>query len=263
MAYGSKFAKKTYGKVRRYAKKRYVRKGSGYGTGLRLNKLASDIALVKRSLNTEKKYIDTGEVTAQAVGQSNGNNIGNFALDITPTPSVGTGFSNRIGKSIKAVAMCLEYQFVQQASTSGPRKLKLVIGKVNGTPIAATGANSIQRQVMGVNPITTVFDYNSSRDVDFMKKFTILKTKTIYMKSDNLTGQTMLVSGKCAMKLNHHIQYDDNTTTVTDGQLFWYIVADSGNAGTSAVTSLDYVAVTAANTGVSFQTYTRFWYVDN
>lgn len=262
MVYARK-GQKLFNKAKRYAKKRYVRKGAGYGTGLRLGKLRQDVALIKRSLNTEKKYIDTGEVTAQPVGQSNGNNIGNWAQDITPAPTVGTGFSNRIGKSIKAVAMCLEYQFVQQSATSGPRKLKLVIGRVNGTPIPVTGANSIQRQLYGVNPITTVFDYNSSRDVDFMKKFTILKTKTIYMKSDNLTGQTMLTSGKCAMKLDHHVQYDDNSTTVTDGQLFWYIVADSGNSGTTAVTSLDYVAVTAANTGVSFQTYTRFWYVDN
>ena len=67
MVYGTKFAKKTMVKAKRYAKKRYMRKGSGYGTGLRLNKLAQDVLTIKRSLNTEKKYIDTGEIATTPV----------------------------------------------------------------------------------------------------------------------------------------------------------------------------------------------------
>ena len=96
MVYGSKFAQKTYGKARRYAKKRYVRKGAGYGTGLRLNKLSKDILLIKSKLNTEKKYIDTGEVATTPVGQCANNDPAQKVTEITPKPTVGTGFSNRI-----------------------------------------------------------------------------------------------------------------------------------------------------------------------
>ena len=43
MAYG-RFVKKVMRKGKRYAKKRYMRKGAGYGTGVRLNKLSKDMA---------------------------------------------------------------------------------------------------------------------------------------------------------------------------------------------------------------------------
>ena len=86
MVYARK-GQKLFNKAKRYAKKRYVRKGAGYGTGLRLGKLRQDVALIKRSLNTEKKYIDSGSVATQGVGQCNGNNIGNYSVDITPTPA--------------------------------------------------------------------------------------------------------------------------------------------------------------------------------
>jgi predicted peptidase len=259
MVYGSKFAKKTYGKARRYAKKRYVRKGSGYGTGLRLNKLSKDILLIKSKLNTEKKYITTGAVSTTPVGQCANNDPAAKCVEITPKPAVGTGFADRIGKSIKVVAMALEYQMEQQANCAGPRKFKLYICKTKGTPIATS---TIRTQFMDLNPITGMWDYMSNRNIDHFKTYQVLKTQTIYLKDDNISGQSQLTTGKCVMKLSHHIQFDDNTTTVTDGQLFWYIVADSGNAGPSDST-LSNVAITGNNTGASFQTYCRFWYVDN
>ena len=261
MAYARK-GQKLFNKAKRYAKKRYTRKGAGYGTGVRLGKLRQDIALIKRSLNTEKKYIDTGEVASTDVGQCSVNAVGNFVKDITPAPSVGTGFSNRIGKSIKVVAMSLDYQIVQQSACAGNRRFKLYVGTTVGEPQSALGANSIQTDFMQINPITTMYDYMSNRDVNFMSRYKVLAVKTIYLKSDSLANQQMIATGKCVMKLNHHIQFDDNTTTVTNGQLWYYIVADAGNAG-STNSTLSNVAVTTASTGGNLQTYSRFWYVDN
>lgn len=256
MAYARK-GQKLFNKAKRYAKKRYVRKGSGYGTGLRLGKLRSDVALIKRSLNTEKKYITTGLVPTVGVGQCNINASGNYYQDMTPRPVVGTAFNERIGKSIKVVAMSLEYQLVQQTNTVGPRKFTLYVGQTIGQP---TG--SVTTELMDTNPITQVVDYMSNRDINYFKKYRILKKQNIYLKDDSISGQAQITTGKCIMKMNHHVQYDDSTTTVTDGQLWWFICADSGNAGTSAST-LTNVAVTEALTGASFQSYARFWYVDN
>jgi hypothetical protein len=256
MVYARK-GQKLFNKAKRYAKKRYTAKGAGYGTGLRLGKLRSDIALIKRSLNTEKKYITSGSVPTVGVGQCNVNASGKFYQDITPRPVVGTSFDQRIGKSIKVVAMALEYQLVQQTNCVGPRKFTLYIGQTLGTP---TGA--VTSELMDVNPITGVVDYMSNRDINYFKKYRILQKKNIYLKDDNISGQAQITTGKCIMKMNHHVQYDDNTTTLTDGQLWWFIVGDSGNAGTSN-SSLTNVAVTGALTGASFQSYARFWYVDN
>lgn len=257
MVYGSKFAKRALAKGKRYAKKRYMRKGAGYGTGVRLNKLAQDVLAIKRNLNTEKKYIDSGQVPTVAVGQCNVNASGKFYQDITPRPTVGTAYNQRIGKSIKLVAMSLEYQLVQQANTVGPRRFTLYIGKTVGQP---TGA--VTDELMDINPITGVVDIMSNRDINYFKKYKIIKKQNIYLKDDSISGQAQITTGKIVMKLDHHVQYEDSTLTLTDGQLWWFIVADSGNAGTSAST-LSNVAVTGALTGASFQSYSRFWYVDN
>ena len=261
MVYARK-GKKLLNKAKRYAKKRYIRKGSGYGTGLRLGKLRQDVALIKRSLNTEKKYIDSGEVASTDVGQCNHNAVGNFVKDITPTPAVGTGFSNRIGKSIKLVAMTLDYQLVQQSACVGNRRYTLYIGTTVGTPVSALGGNSIQTDFLETNPITTMYDYMSPRDINFFQRYKVLARKNIYLKGDSTSSQAMITTGKCVMKLDHHIQFEDNSTTVNNGQLWYYIVADAGNCGTSTST-LSNVAVTTAQSGANLQTYARFWYVDN
>lgn len=259
MAYG-KIAKKVSRAARRVARKRYIRKGAGYGSGVRLNKVVKDLALLKRSLNTEKKYIDTGGIASTSVGQQFVNTFGNVVNDITPVPTQGTGYGNRIGKSIKVVAMALQYQLEQQSATAGPRRFKLFICKTKGAPQATS---DIATNFLSLNPITSVYDYMSNRNINYFKDYVVLQTKTIYLKDDAISGQTQLTTGKCVMKLNHHIQYVDNSNTVSDGQLFWYICADAGNAGTTDTTTLDNVAITAANTGASFQTYVRYWYVDN
>ena len=257
MAYGSRFAKKAMAKGKRYAKKRYLRKGAGYGTGLRLNKLAKDVLTIKRSLNTEKKYVDSGQIATTAVGQCNVNLTGSVYTDITPRPAVGTGYQNRIGKSIKLVAMSLEYQLVQQSNTVGPRKFCIYLIQTIGEP-----QGTVASEFMDANPITGIVDYMSNRDINYFKKYKVLAKRNIYLKDDNISGQSQITTGKIVMKMNHHIQFDDNTTQYTDGQLGWFIVGDSGNAGSGAST-LSNVAVTTALTGASLQTYSRFWYVDN
>ncbi len=252
--------RKMASKVKNYAKKRYVRKGAGYKTGFRFNKIMKDVAMIKSKLNTEKKYIDGGGITSQPVGQQSVNTFGNAAYDITPVPVQGVAYNQRVGKSIKVVAMALQYQIEQQSATSGPRKFKLYICKTNGAPQTYT---QIVANFMDINPITNVYDIMSNRDINYFKDYTVLKTQNIYMKADAVTGQTQLTTGKCVMKMNHHIQFVDNTTTVSDGQLFWYIVADAGNCGGTNTSTLPNIAIPAANTGASFQSYVRYWYVDN
>lgn len=257
MAPYKKYAKKAV----KYVKKRYTRKGAGYKSGIRFNKLIQDVKLIKNSLNTEKKYTDSGGTASVAVGQQSVNTYGNQVLDITPVNiTQGVGYNQRVGKSIKIVAMSLQYQMEQQQDTSGPRRFTLYICKTVGAPQSPV---IIKTNFMALNPITQVYDLMSQRNINYFKDYVVLKRQNIYMKSDNITGQTQLTTGKCVMKMNHHIQFIDNTNVVSDGQLFWFIVADAGNAGATNTTTLPNVAITPANTGASFQTYVRYWYVDN
>uniref|UniRef100_UPI00404814E2 hypothetical protein n=1 Tax=Mariniflexile sp. TaxID=1979402 RepID=UPI00404814E2 len=205
MAAYKKFSKKAV----KYVKKRYTRKGAGYKSGIRFNKLIQDVKLIKNSLNTEKKYIDDGGTTGVPVGQQNVNGYGNQVLDITPINiTQGVGYSQRVGKSIKLVAMALQYQMEQQSATSGPRSFQLYICKTNGAPQTPA---AILTNFMAINPITSVYDTMSNRNINYFKDYVVLKKQRIYMKADNITGQTQLSTGKCVMKLNHHIQFVDNT----------------------------------------------------
>lgn len=258
MAYG-KFAKRAFKAGRRYAKKRYVRKGAGYGSGVRFNKVIRDVALIKSKLNTEKKSIDSTLIDGTFIGQSDANIDSSWAVDFTPRPASGSGYDERTGRSIKAVAMSLQYQVYQMPSCAHPMKIEFYLLRVMGAP---QNVQTVYNQFKLENPITTVRDMMSNRDIDYFQDYRILKKFVCYLPQDGTSGTRVIKTGQINMKLNHHIQFSGDTTGVTEGQVVLLAYADSGNSSSTAST-LPNVVVPAANSGAGIQTYCKWWYVDN
>ena len=255
----SKIFKKSYTKAKKFAKKRYTSKSGG----LRISQLVKDVALVKRSLNVEKKHIQSSITSNINVGQTNGNaDAGTALYDITPVITQGVGYSNMTGNSVKLVSMSLKLQIKQMSATQHPMKVKMVIFKVFGTPQAA---NAIQtgNRLFDLNPITSLTDYNSERNVNYFKEYRVIKTKTLYLMPDPVSGEIMLQNYSVAMKMNHHLKYNQNTTTLTDGQLCVSFTCDSGNNSTSVVSTNANIPILKINSGATIQFFTKFYYVDN
>lgn len=104
-----KYAKKQFSKLKKGAKKRYTTGGGG----LRVNRLAKDLAMVKRKLNVEHKHIDFmfgSSQTAQAVAQRPTKQVPVILpLDM---PIKGLNYNNRVGNQIKITHITSKLEFI-------------------------------------------------------------------------------------------------------------------------------------------------------
>lgn len=257
-----KYAKRAAKKVGRVVKKRYF-KGKGYSRP-NLSSMVRDLALVKRSLNVEKKYIISSVTANTDVGQVNANNTtaGQQIFDITPAITQGVGYNQMTGNSVKMVSMALFGQVKQQSATRHPMRLKITLFSVTGTPQNVVTIRD-NAWLYETNPISTCVDYNSQRNINTFKDYKIIATKYVYLMPDPVSGELIIKDFKFLMKMNHHLKWRDNTTSLTNGQLALCVTSDSGNSSTTTASTLSSIPILATNTGATIQFYTKIYYVDN
>lgn len=251
-----KFRKGGVSRVAKYAGrkvyKRYARGG--------LSKVMSDVNRLKNLINVEKKYIDQGY--DNLVGQCNANTLATTALDITPIPTQGVGVNQRTGQSIKLTSMTVFISINMQSAQTIPCKIRFEIYKIIGNP--QTSLTNIITECYDTNPITTIVDYLSVRDPNFYSDFKKVATKIVSFPGAQYTGNTLRQKTlRFRIKMNHHVRYNNNTTTLTDGQLVLMAFAEAGNISTSTQSTLPYVYNNLINTGFSYQLSNRYYYVDN
>lgn len=247
-------ARKTYKPRKKAYKKRIYRRKP---TGVR--KLSNDVRLLKRKIAGEKKTFTDGLVPQTSIGQCNVNADSVWTLDMTPTPPTGTGYSDRIGRQIKLVSMSLQYQVSQQVNATSPIKIDMYICRIVGAP---QNANVLYNNFMLFNPITGVRDAMSTRDLNYFKDYRVIKKITCYLSQDQASGNQVIKTGRVNMKLNHFVNFDEDSNTVTDGQLMMFAFASTGNKG-AVNSTLPNVVNQDPGTGAVIQTYTKFWYTDN
>lgn len=245
-------------KVVKGLKKRYVTKT---GKGLRVNQIVSDVAMLKRLINAEKKRLTVG-VNNTFVGQVNGNSSGMYIYDITPTPSQGVTAETRNGASIKWTSGYLQLQFIHMSATQSTIKGRIYIIKSKDV----TNTSTVQQQFLNPSPFitsTSIWDYNSTREQDYYKDYSVLAARNFTVSCDQVSGQTVQRVVKMPLKFGHHVKFNDNTTTLTDGQVFLMIVTDSGNISTVTASTVGNISVTAVNTGLNLCWSMTNYFVDN
>lgn len=252
-----RFVKKAVRKVGQAAKKRYVK-----GNKVNLSQVVSDVALVKRMLNAEKKSIQS-VVLGTAFGQVSANASGFYSADVTPIPSQGVGFQQRNGQSIKICSWHMTAQVIQQSAASSAINFKMFIYKIMGDP--ETSASTFVTEQFQTNAFVggggSIVDYNSMINPNRFSEAKLVYFKNFRIAPDNFSNQTGFRTISCGGKINHHIRYDGDTNTVTQGQLIMVILADSGNIG--AVSTLSNVPITAINTGCALNYNLKWYYYDN
>ena len=265
MAY-NKYARKIVRKGKRYAKKRYLRKGAGYKTGIRFNKLVQDIRLIKGALNTEKKYAEKQEVVMG--GQVNGNASAHHALNLLPNIGNGTsGVGQRVGNSIKVTGISVKFQCIAQDAL-----FRVAEGKFRF--IIYEDKDNVRTSIAGLeemydnNQITGLLDYNSERNLATFKNFRIMCNKTFKIPDGNdatgaATLQPTFFSRHFALKMNHHVKYDNTSNDQLSGRLHYAIIFDHGNTSTTVASTNSNIPVTQPESGYKINLVIRTWYVDN
>lgn len=234
---GRKFARK----VGKNIKKRYSGKSA-------IPNLLKDVTMLKHLVNIEKKRSDI-TVGVTAVGQTLGAASGAYAAVISPTLLEGVTQGQRIGLSVKLVSACLDIQFVQQASTLNNIKLKWwIVCKPDNAP--STAATTAIANFFEPNPFSTYIDYYSSRDPEYFSSFRVIKTGIISLSQDQVTGGSATAQKKYPLKLNHHLKFNTDASTLTTKNQFYLFVTCSGGDA-------------SLGTGATIQYNMRWYYTDN
>lgn len=265
-------------RIGRIARKAYnskagkvVRKitGDRYGRGATqlitkgVPQLAKDVLMMKKMLNAEKKRI--GVATANtAFGQLNFNSSAYIASDITPIPAQGITSATRNGASIKLNSAFLKFQVYHQSSTTQPIKFKIMIAKVAGIP--ESNMNTFFQQCWQPNTFlsSTIYDFHSQPNPDYFRSYKIIKSRTVTVPADQITGVNMIKDISIPLKFkNHHIRFSADTTTVSAGQLVMWVVADCGNISSGSSSTVTPIAVSGTSTGLIMNTSFMWYYYDN
>lgn len=234
---------------------------------LQVNKIVRDVATLKRMINAEKK-VSSINLDAQVFGQVLANSAGYHSNDITPVPSQGSGYNQRNGNSIKICSWHMTAQVIQQSSASQAVNYKMYIFSIKGDPVSSPATfvgehwntNNFVK-LAGVNG--QIVDYNSQLNPVRYNDAKLVYFKSFRIAPDATTGQVGFRTLNIGGKFQHHVRYDNDSNTVTSGQLVMVILADSGNCSTSTLSTLSNIPTGTTNTGCNLNYHLRWYYYDN
>jgi hypothetical protein len=238
----------------RSLKRRYF-KGKGFSRP-KIAQMAKDVYRLKSMVNAEKKRAESGQADVN-VALQNGAGPGYLLAPVLPTISQGLGSSQRTGNSIKVVSFMLRGRMKQQTSINTPIRVRMYLLRAKGVQPTITGTMAAPAPVTDLavtrtfieNDIFTGYpSYNSNRNPDTFTDWIVQSKKVVYLKGDDVTGQTQITDFSIIKKCNFHVRYN-SSGAAEEGNLFLLVVADSGDTSTS--------------TGAKLDLYMRTFYYDN
>lgn len=246
--------KSTAGKVLRKARGKVIKRYFKKGYRPKMGQIYKDIKYLKEQVNSEKKRITVknlnSSTTATAynniLGQSNGNNAGYIALDISPYPIQGPQIADRNGSSIKLHSSYYEFFLQTMSENQQSMKIDYYIVLIKGHPVN-TPTNFVDNMFLNNPWITTspnnIIDTASNLDPDYFGTYKILKRGKMYIPNSS-TGEKNQVRIKTydfGMKYfkgkGHHIRFNANTQSIMDGQIMLVMLADAGNCNVGSTAS--------------------------
>lgn len=212
---------------------------------------------------SEKKKVTYQNVAPQGVSQVYGNTDGWNCLELTPQPAQGTANNQRLGSEISLTSINLRMQFYQQSATVGPIKLRYHLVWVKGGDQSIT-VSQFMNEFLSVDPFSVHRDYNSSRNIDYMSVFRVLRSGRCILGQDSAASQTMIKDVRLGCKFAKPltIRFNGNLTTVAQGKVFLVVLADSGNYSTTTANTETNIPVQAINTGALFNYFIELYYTD-
>lgn len=260
-----KFGRKVY---KRTGYKNPMKKGVLSTTRIikQLPKLAKDVMYLKSMINAEKKTYAISSATFEVFGQIAGNASGHFLMDISPKPLQGTGHSEKTGNSIKLHSSHMMFQFAGLTNCVSGYTAKIQLIKVIGEPYITP--SDIMGEFISANLFiagTNIYDNVSQRDPDYFKNFMVLKTKYVKLRADQITGDVQSKVVNIGMKYkDYHFKTDNDTTTMSSGQLLLLITADTGNASNATAWSGSSAVFNGGTyTGGSLRYQIQHYFYDN
>lgn len=186
--------------------------------------------------------------------------------------SNGTSDITRIGDEVTVTGMYNEFQFSQQSNATQKIRGKIYffspkIGSSNVSVTVSTFLNPNGFIYSGSGNVNNVYDYMSSRNMDYFKDYKVLRVKRFTVSPDLAsTTQKMISTVKCGLKFKKPWKCRFNSAgQLVYGQIYMLVVFDSGNAGSvapSAGAVLTGIAKTDTVSGVQWSYFSKTYFID-
>lgn len=186
--------------------------------------------------------------------------------------SNGTTDITRIGDEVTVTGMYNEFQFAQQSNATQKIRGKIYffspkIGSSNVSVTVSTFLNPNAFIYAGSGNVNNVYDYMSSRNMDYFKDYKVLRVKRFTVSPDLAsTTQKMITTIKCGLKFKKPWKCRFNSAgQLVYGQIYMLLVFDSGNAGSvapSAGANLTGIAKTDTVSGVQWSYFSKTYFID-
>lgn len=255
-------------KAKKFVKKRYgFNKKSG---GPRYGKIASDVLMLKKMINAEKKVIEYAYGGLEAptifnIGQVNGTAAsGAFILDITPFPQLGNQVNQRNGNSIKACSALYQFQIQQMSAMTIDTTIIIEFWIVKGTP---EGSATTLANLFTPATFSGVIDTNSARNQDKFNDYQLIRRFVKKQKADSLSNDANLLTFNVPMKFNrgkgHHVRLATDNVNILNGQMMMTLRASVGNMSSTTNSTRPVPYATVLNSGQTVRFASKLWYYDN
>lgn len=235
--------KKIYKRVKKIVKNRY-----GSLKSPKLDNIVSDVAMLKRLINVEKKYLDIA--IQNNVGAKNGLIDGYVNRGALMQVAEGTDYKTRNGNSTKCTSMVIKGNITSQTNGTNENYVDLIVYQYN-------------RFVAGVGPVINNFfepdqkygfvNGNSLRDMEHMPDFRVLRKLRVHIPAQQITGAP--ISKPFTLSLNFgkkgiHQRYEGPLSSdLTEGAIFLLMMTTEGDLNTTS--------------GVTVSAVCRSFFVDN
>lgn len=232
-------------------------------------RLAKKVRTLQRNFKPElKELVYTNGSSNVYIGQVIQNTAGFYASDVTPSPTQGATYQQRIGSTIRLKHFRLQYQLIAQSNYNQNCMIKMLLVRVKGAPVTPS---SFVNDMYNPNPFiynggvnAGIVDATSLLNQDYKKNYQVVKSKTIRIPIENYANSIAVRNGVLDVwwKTPMEILFDGNTQNLMSGQLILILLANSGNYSISANSTLSGIPVTTLGTGFNFNTNLMFEYYD-
>lgn len=229
-------------------------------------KLARDVSILKKKVKSQRPEVKTTDITPSSVvtGQVKVNLTGAECIDISP--SIGTGNANggRIGNQCLAIGNFLRIQLRQQSAGAIATRYIVDVWKTDDVNLTTGSTGTFLPFVYNADTISSVIDYNSSRNMIYRGIYKRVFTKKVTLSADQTSSVNTTKDLKVLIKDNQIMQWPD-TVGSAPMNVRWFLTvrADSGNASTATASTLPLIAQTAINTGAVMSYCVKCYYVDS
>lgn len=217
--------RKAIRRVKKFVKKRY-----GTFKQPNMTNIVSDVQMLKRLINVEKKYVDVS--LGNTIAAKNAATYGYVMRGPISAVAEGNSFNQRSGQSTKCTSIYIKGTLTGAANQLDEVFIDMYVFQYKRFVNLGTTPPLIEN-MFEADPKYSQITTQSLRDMEHMPDFRILRKKRYYLPAVQITGNPMSKPFECAINLGKkgiHQRYEGATAAdLTEGGIYVLFLSSVGD----------------------------------